>query len=81
MQLSIHAIAIMCILSVHYNRFQMEKSSGRPKNEPAADRPAVGSPDDGLLILARIIARVHLGRSQESECSRNHEDDLDDRES
>jgi hypothetical protein len=59
----------------------MGKSSGRPKKEPAADRPTMGSPDDGLRILARMIAKVHLGRSRESEGSRNHEDDLDDRES
>jgi hypothetical protein len=59
----------------------MGKASVRPKNEPEADHPAVGSPDDGLRILARMIAKVHLGRSRKSENSRNHEDDPDDRES
>jgi len=59
----------------------MGKSSVRPKNEPEGDRPAVGSPDDGLRILARMIAKVHLGRSQESESSRNHKDDPNDCES
>ena len=59
----------------------MEKSSGRPKNKPETDHPALGSPDDGLRILARMIAKVHLGRSRESEGSRNHEDELNDRES
>ncbi len=59
----------------------MEKSSGRPKNQPETDHPALGSPDDGLRILARMIAKVHLEHLRESECSPNHEDDRDDRES
>ena len=33
------------------------------------------------LILARLIARVHLERSQPSKNSRDHEDDQNDRES
>ena len=59
----------------------MGKPSVRPKNESEADPPALGSPEDGLRILARMIAKVHLGRSQKSESSGNHEADLDDRES